>query len=433
MWRSGACRVVERVQEAGAVHRLLRDAVDRLRLRDAGGLEDRRTDVDHVRELRAHHVVGLHPRRPRDHHRVARAAEVARRLLAPLERCVAGVRPRGGDVRRRVVATERLEAAVLLDQLGLLRGIEDQPVEERQLVERAGDRALEARAVVAPDEDDQGVVEVAHLLDLVQQPADVPVGVLLVAGVDLHLPRVQLLRRVVERVPRRERVGPRGQLGVLRDDPELLLPLERPLAQRVPPVVEPALVLVRPLLRDVVRGVRAAGRIEHEPRLLGVLRADPVEPLDGLVGDVVGEVVLPAVLALRRHADDRVVHRDDRVVLPGGAGQEPPPVVEAPRLRPVVERAGRALDVVRGQVPLPEPAGDVAVLLQDARQPRAAPRLRRRVAGERAGVLGDRAEPDAMLVPPGEQRGARRRAHGGHVEAVVRHAHLAARARRPAS
>ena len=151
---------------------------------------------------------GLDPRRPRDHHRVARAAQVARRLLAPLERRVAGVRPRRGDVRRRVVAAERLEATVLLDQLGLLRGIQDQPVEERQLVERARDGALEAGAVVAPDEDDQRVVEVAHRLDLIQQPADVPVGVLLVAGVDLHLPRVQLLRRVVERIPRGERVGP---------------------------------------------------------------------------------------------------------------------------------------------------------------------------------------------------------------------------------
>ncbi len=107
--------------------------------------------------------------------------------------------------------------------------IEDQPVEERQLVERAGVRALEAGAVVAPDEDDQRVVEVAHLLDLIEQPADVPVGVLLVAGVDLHLSRVQLLRRIVERIPRREGIGPLGQLGVLRHDSELLLPLERPL------------------------------------------------------------------------------------------------------------------------------------------------------------------------------------------------------------
>ena len=42
----GGLRVVERVEEAGAVHRLLLDPVDRLRLRDAGRLEDGRADVD---------------------------------------------------------------------------------------------------------------------------------------------------------------------------------------------------------------------------------------------------------------------------------------------------------------------------------------------------------------------------------------------------
>ena len=55
---------------------------------------------------------------------------------------------------------------------------------------------------------------------------------------------------------------------------------------------------------------------------------------------------------------------------------------------------------------------------------RAAPRLGRGVAGERPGVLGDRAEADAVLVAPGEQRGPGRRADGRHVEAVVGQAHL---------
>ena len=85
---------------------------------------------------------------------------------------------------------------------------------------------------------------------------------------------------------------------------------------------------------------------------------------------------------------------------------------------------GRALDVVRRQVPLAEAAGDVAVLGEDPRQPGAALGLRRGVAGERAGELGDRPEADAVLVAPGEQRRARRRADGRHVEAVVRRAHL---------
>ena len=161
--------------------------------------------------------------------------------------------------------------------------------------------------------------------------------------------------------------GPLGELGVRRDDAERLLPLEGPLAVDVPAVVELALVLVGPLLRDVVRGVGRAGGVVDEPRLVGVLRAHRVQPLDRLVGDVVGEVVELAVLALG-HAEGRVVLRDDRVVLPGGAGEEAPPVVEAPAGRPVVERARRAHLVPRGHVPLAEPAGDVAVLAQDPGQ-----------------------------------------------------------------
>ena len=221
----GRLRLVERVEEARPVHRLLVDAVHLLGLGDAGGLEHGRPDVDDVRELRAHLGARLQARRPCHDHRVAGAAEVRRVLLAPLERRVQRVRPRGRAVRRGVRAAERLEAAVLLDQLGLLLGVEHEPVEERQLVERAGRRALHARAVVAPDVEDERVVEVAELLDRVEQAPDVPVGVLLVAAVDLHLPGVERLRGVVEVVPGRQLVRPRRQLGVRRDDPELLLAL----------------------------------------------------------------------------------------------------------------------------------------------------------------------------------------------------------------
>ena len=324
---------------------------------------------------------------------------------------------------RRVVAAERLDAAVLLDQLHLLLGVEHDTVEERHLVERAGRRALHAGAVVAPDVDDERVVEVAHLLDRVQQATDVPVGVLLEAAVDLHLPYVELLLRVGERVPGREGVGTLGQLGVRRDDAELLLTRQRALAQRVPALVELALVFVRPLVGHVVRGVGAAGGVEDHPRLVRVLSAHRVQPLDRLVGDVVGEVVELAVLALG-DAQRPVVLRDDRVVLAGGAAEETPPVVEAPRLGPVIERAGRALHVVGREVPLAEAASDVAVLLEDAREGGAAPRLAGRVAGERTGILGDRAEAHPVLVATGQQRRTRWRADCGDVEPVVRHAHV---------
>ena len=130
--------VIERVQEAGAVHRLLLDPVDLLRFGNAGRLQHRRRNVDAMRELRAHVRVGPEPVGPGDNHRVARSAEMARHLLAPLKRSVTGVRPRGGDVRGGVLPADRLDPAVLLiDQFELLLGVEHDAVEERHLVKRS--------------------------------------------------------------------------------------------------------------------------------------------------------------------------------------------------------------------------------------------------------------------------------------------------------
>ena len=60
------------------------------------------------------------------------ATQMAGHLLAPLERSVVGVRPRGGEVRR-VLTAERLDAAVLPDEGELLIGLEYDAVEERHL------------------------------------------------------------------------------------------------------------------------------------------------------------------------------------------------------------------------------------------------------------------------------------------------------------
>ena len=177
--------------------------------------------------------------------RVAGAAQVGGDLLAPLERRVPRPGPGRRVVRRECVGAPRVEAAVLLDQGELLLRRQRDPVLHRQLVERAGERALHAGAVVAEDVEDERVLELAHLLDRVEQPPDVPVGVLLEAGVDLHLPRVQLLLVLRERVPGREALRSGRQLGVGRDHAQLLLPLERLLAEHVPALVELAPVLAR--------------------------------------------------------------------------------------------------------------------------------------------------------------------------------------------
>ena len=66
-------------------------------------------------------------------------------------------------------------------------------VEERDLVGCPQRTPFGAGAVVAVDVDDQGVVELADVLDGLDDTADLVVVVCLVGGEDLHLPDEELL------------------------------------------------------------------------------------------------------------------------------------------------------------------------------------------------------------------------------------------------
>ena len=140
VWRSGVC-VVEGVQEAGAVHRLLRDPVNRLRLREAGRLQDRRADVDDVRELRADGFVRLDPFRRGDGRRVARPPRWLATCCPTGTACsLHGPRP----LRSAAQCGSRPSPSChrTARSASVLLGVQHQAVEEGQLVERAGDRAL---------------------------------------------------------------------------------------------------------------------------------------------------------------------------------------------------------------------------------------------------------------------------------------------------
>ncbi len=400
------------------VQGLLLDAVDRLGHRDAGKVEDGRAHVVHVRVVAPNRARVADAARPVHDHRVPGAAKMRGDLLAPVERGVAGPGPPGRVMRSHLLVAPGLEPAVLEEEPHLLLRRERDPVERRQLVERAREGAFHARAVVAPDPHDDRVLELAHLVDRVDDPADVPVGVLGIARVDLHLAGVEALVRLVEGVPGRERVVARRQLCVGGDDAERLLTGERLLAHHVPALVERALVLVRPLARHVVRRVAAAGCDVGEPGRLLALGADPVQPVDRLVGEIVLEVVPLAVLCFR-NADHLRVLGDQGVVLARLAAEEAPEVVEAEPGRPAVERPREALLVVRSEMPLPERSRQVAVLLEDARKRRAIVRDGGVVARERARELADHAEADAVVVAPRQQCGPGRRAERRDVEAVV--------------
>ncbi len=159
-------------------------------------------------------------------------------------------------------------------------------------------------------------------------------------------------------VPRREGVGAWRQLGAGRDHPELLLAGEGLLAEAVPSLVELPFVLVCPLLGHVVGGMATAGGEVDEERLVGVLGPHGMKPLDGLIRHRVGEVVgLFRVVELGGRADDLLVLGQARVPLARSAPEDPVEVVEAPAVRPAVERAGGPLLAIGGQVPLPEGGG----------------------------------------------------------------------------
>jgi hypothetical protein len=116
-------------------------------------------------------------------------------------------------------------------------------------------------------------------------------------GVDLGHPAEQpllLLRQLlpgphhVDRVPRLAvdalllgRGVQRRQLGVLREDAQLLLALEHLLAVALVAHVEAAPVLLDPLLGGVVGGVGGAGAEVHEERLVRDDHPGVFDELDG--------------------------------------------------------------------------------------------------------------------------------------------------------
>ena len=146
-------------------------------------------------------------------------------------------------------------------------------VEQRDLVGRTDGAALGAGAVVAVDVNDQRVVELAYVLDGLDDAADLVVVVGLISGKDIGLPDEQLLLLRRELIPLLENLlRPRRELGSCRNHPEPLLVLKNLLPQLVPAVVEEVHVadLLHPFLGRVMRRVGGAGHVIDEERLARV-------------------------------------------------------------------------------------------------------------------------------------------------------------------
>ena len=147
------------------------------------------------------------------------------------------------------------------------------------------------------------------------------------------------------------------------EQPELLLAGEGALAPDVPALVERAAVARPPLLGRVVRRVaRAGGEVQVEGRV-GLRRAEGRDHGDGLVGEVLGEVVALGGGAGRAHRG--VVAEEVRDELVGLAAVEAVPVPEAATAGPRVARRGEVDLVLGREVPLADRDRDVAVRAED--------------------------------------------------------------------
>ena len=276
------------------------------------------------------------------------------------------------------------------------------------------------------------------LLQVVEQPPDVVVGVREEAGVDLRHPREQALLVVAERVPgpgvvelgerlavgagpglrRADRVE-RREPGVGRDDPHVLLPGQGLLADRLVAHVELAPEPVDPLARGVVRRVARPGGVVEEVRLVRRHRLGVLDELERLVGDVVGQVIALFRGARRVH---RVVVVDQvRVPLVGLGAEEAVEPLGSPAARPVAAGRREVHLVRRAQVPLADQVGVPAAFGQDLREHAVLGRDRAAGVGEADGGLGDAGHAVARVVAAGEQARAGGRAQRGGVPLGVAH------------
>ena len=182
-------------------------------------------------------------------------------------------------------------------------------------------------------------------------------------------------------------------------DSQVELPSVDGIPEGVPAVVEVPSVSVDPVGWHVQRGVDGTGREVAEERPVGAVSFYPLDPFDGPVGDVLGEVVVVP-------ADIRI-YRGGLIVkvwfeLGRLGSREPVEAVEPEAGGPPVERAGRSQLPDRGEVPLAEHRGGVPVLTEDLSHRGRLLGDDRVVGGKTVGRLGDPTHVDGVVVPTRE-------------------------------
>jgi hypothetical protein len=170
----------------------------------------------------------------------------------------------------------------------------------------------------------------------------------------------------------------------------------------------------------MVRSMPAAGGEVDEERLVGRVGLVLLQPADGVVGQVLGQVIARRVGRL----DDVGVFHQARLPLAGFAGEEAVEILEAIAGRPFVEGTHRRRLVGRRVVPFAEGGRLVAVVLQHFGDGSRSLRDHAGVAVPIHSALGDGSAADALVIAPGQQRGPGRRTDRGIVESVIADAGL---------
>ena len=214
----------------------------------------------------------------------------------------------------------------------------------------------------------------------------------------------------------RHLLRPGRQFGVGRDDAQLLLAGKGLLAHLVPALVELAFELGDPFGRGLLRRMPGGGGIIDKERFVGGDRLLHLDPLDRFVGKVEIQVVVGfAQVGL----DGRRPVKEGRPPVVRQTADEAVKLLEAEPGRPAVERTRLAGFPVGHVVILTKPRGVVAVERQHGAYGGHLLAQQGVVAGESRRHLGDGACMRRMMIPSGDQRGPRRAADRGGVEAVI--------------
>ena len=407
--RSFAVRVVKRIDQALPFHRNLGRAVHDLGFRQTCGLENGRRDIDHVAEVRADFVLRFDALGPVGHHANAGAAEVRRHLFDPLKGRIEGHGPAGSHMRVGFGAAPFVhQREQILEFLG-------HAVEVGHLVEHAVHAALGAGPVVAGDVEDQRVVELANILERLNDPADFVVGMLHKSGKHFGLAREEPFLVGRELVPILDGGGLGREPGSSRHHAQFDLSRQRFLAQCVPAAVEFAFPLGDPILRHMMRGMHGAGRIVDEERLVGRHGLLELQPGDRLIRHVRVQDIVRIVGKL--DLSDAVMQV--RRPLVGFTADKPIELVEALMRRPAIKRAGHAGFPDGGLMPFAERAGAVAVEPEHLRQGGDAIRHLAGGAGKTGRQFGDEPHVAGVMIATGLEGDPGRRTERRGVKAVV--------------